>query len=233
MNTYEKWLNSEKEWIGAYCKKTIRSSVLKVIPATLILLTVLFALLVLVNGNASSEEIIGGAAGGFFIGAIVSIFYLLFLLPGLSPKRYVKKIEKALKKCGLNDSEKEQLAQELLEAEADKEKTITFEMVGPKSNHTPARFVITPHYALLEGGYPYAIFIRLSDIARIEAAEEEKTTTTRSGNMKNYYRYTLYTIGFFRKDRAERGLSDNELPDEAMGFFDAEIRDHAMRLLGQ
>ncbi len=98
MSTYEKWLNSEKEWIGAYCKKTIRSSVLKVIPATLILLTVLFALLVLVNGNASSEEIIGGGAGGFFMGVVVSVIYLLFLLPGLSPKRYVKKIEKALKK---------------------------------------------------------------------------------------------------------------------------------------
>ncbi len=42
MDTYGQWLKAEKEWIGSYCKKVKVMSVLKVVPATIIILALLF-----------------------------------------------------------------------------------------------------------------------------------------------------------------------------------------------
>lgn len=231
MNTYEKWLFSEKEWIGEYCKKTKKMSVLKVVPSVLIILVLLFCLLSFVNGDVTTDNIIESAAAGLMLGIFVCVIYILFLFPSLSPKKYVRKIDKTVNKMKFNDFDKELLAKEFLEAEADDNKTILFDMSGPHSKNTPARFVVSEHFAMLEGGYPYAIIVRLSDINDIKASQEKKTAATRSGNVKRTYFFTLYTIGFYRKDRAERGLSENDLPDEAMGFFDMEIRDRAIKML--
>jgi len=83
----------------------------------------------------------------------------------------------------------------------------------------------------LEGSTPYAILVRLSDIAKISRGEEKKTAAQRSGNTKRVYWFTLYTIGFYRKDRFQRNLTEKDLPDEAFGFFDAGIRERVMGLL--
>ena len=45
------------------------------------------------------------------------------------------------------------------------------------------------------------------------------------------YFFTLYTIGFYRRDRLQRGLTERDLPDEAFGFFDAGIRGQVLELL--
>ena len=170
-----------------------------------------------------------GAVGGFIFGLIVCGFYLLILLPGLNPNRYVKKIDKAVRKMNMTEAEKEQLGQEMLVADGNH--IISYKMSVPGSKDTPVRFVRTPHYAYLAGSSPYAILVRLSDIAQIVASEEIKDMVQRGAKTKTYYKITLYTIGFFRRDRAERGLSENEYPDEAMGFFQSDIRDRALELL--
>ena len=105
-----------------------------------------------------------------------------------------------MNKLGVSDAEKEQLGREFLEAEADAEGTIVFQMSGPKSKNTPARFVKSEHYAMLEGGYPYAILVRLAEIGRISCSQESKSAVTRSGNISTTYQFTLYTIGFYRKE---------------------------------
>ena len=38
---------------------------------------------------------------------------------------------------------------------------------GTQLQGTPARVILTPHYILQEGSTPYAVLIRLSDIAEI------------------------------------------------------------------
>lgn len=229
---YEQWLEAEQKWIGEYCSKTKRKMVLKVVPAVLIILTVLFGLMDLVNGNTEIKILLENAMGGFMIGVIVCAVYLVIVLPKLSPKRYIKKIEKAVRQLELSESEKGQLAQELLSAEKDPKRTISFLINGHGSKDTPARFVCSEHYAMLEGSYPYAIIVKLSDIERIRTSEEEKSRSIRRGGIITTEYFTLYTIGFYRKDRASRGLSEEELPDEAMGFFASEIRDKAAALLG-
>lgn len=228
MDTYQKWLQAEMEWIDIYCSKIRRQTLFVTTPLVLAGSAVLIGALTAFGGG-SMEDFGYGAISGFVLGMIVCIIFLLILLPTLRPKRYAKKIDKCVKGLSLNELEKEQLAREMLEA--DEEHKISYTITGPGSKGTPGRFVLTPHFAFLEGSYPYAILVRLSDVAKIRRSEERKTATERRAKSRTVYRFTLYTIGFYRKDRFQRGLTDNELPDEAFGFFDVGVRERVMGLL--
>ena len=230
MNTYERWLQAEMEWISTYCNKIRRQALCITTPAILIGSAIVIGGLTAVGGGGM-EDFGYGAFSGFVLGAAVCGIYLLVLLPGLKPKRYAKKIDKCVKGLSLNEMEKEQLAQEMLEA--DEQHKISYTITGPGAKGTPGRFVLTPHFAFLEGSYPYGILVRLSDVAEIRRSEERKTATERRAKSKTVYRFTLYTIGFYRKDRFQRGLTDKDLPDEAFGFFDAGIREQVIGLLAE
>ena len=111
------------------------------------------------------------------------------------------------------------------------EGVVSYQMVGPKSKGTPARVILTPHYILQEGSTPYAVLIRLSDIAEIRTGSERKIATTHGGSRKTHHYFTLYSIGFYRKDRFERGLEEDGLPDSAMGFFQEDLRDDVVKMM--
>lgn len=228
MDTYQKWLQSEKEWIDIYCKKIRRQSLCITMPLILVIMTILFGGLAALSGG-KPEEFVDGAIGGFVLGAIVCGIYLLILLPGLSAGRYTKKIEKNIRELSFSENEKEQLAQEMLAA--DEKHKISYTITGPGSKGTPGRFVLTPHYAFLEGSAPYSNLVRLSDIAWISSSEEQKTATTYQAKSRTVYNFTLHTIGFYQKDRQQNSAAGTELPDIAYGFFDARIRDQVMALL--
>ncbi|MCM1026667.1 MAG: hypothetical protein NC432_09530 [Roseburia sp.] len=228
MNTYQKWLQAEKDWINTYCRKIRRQALCITTPAILIGATVLLGVLSALGGSGT-EDLLYGAFGGFLFGLIICGIYLLILLPGLRPGRYTGKIEKNVQRLALSESEKEQLAQEMLAA--DERHKISYTINGPGSKGTPARFVLTPHYAFLEGSTPYSILIRLLDIAWISAGEEQKTATTHQAKSRTVYNFTLHTVGFYRKERLQQASADAGLPDEAFGFFDAGTRDRVMELL--
>ena len=228
MDTYQKWLQSERDWINTYCRKIRRQALCITTPLVVAILAILFGVLSVLNGG-STEDLLYGAFGGLMLGIVVCGIYLLILLPSLSPNRYAKKIEKSVRELSLNESEKELLAQEMLEA--DEKHKISYTITGPGSKGTPGRFVLTPHYAFLEGSSPYSILIRLSDIAWISRGEEQKTATTHQSKSRTVYNFTLHTIGFYRKDRLQKNSADRNLPDEGFGFFDTDIREQVMELL--
>lgn len=228
MDTYQRWLQAEMEWINVYCSKMRRRSLCITTPLILAGSTVVIGGLSAAGGG-SLEDFGYGALGGFMAGAVICGIFLMVLLPGLRPKRYAKKIDKCAKGLSLNESEKEQLAREMLEA--DEQHKICYTITGPGAKGTPGRFVLTPHFAFLEGSYPYAILVRLEDVAEIRRSEERKTAEERRAKSRTVYRFTLYTIGFYRKDRFQRNLTEKDLPDEAFGFFDEGIREKVMRLL--
>ncbi len=230
MNSYEKWIEEEIKWIGIYCSKMRRQALCVVAPSILGGTALLLGVLQLI-GSENVEDFVNGVLGGFMIGALICGIYLLVLLPGLNPRRYGKKIDRSVRDLSLNEMEKEQLAQEMLAA--DEEHRISYVLQGPGSKGTPGRFVLTEHYALLEGSSPYAILIRLSDIAEIRRGEEKKMAEERRAKSKTVYWFTLYTIGFYRKDRFQRNLTQKDLPDEAFGFFRQDIRDQVMNLLAE
>ncbi len=223
MNSYQNWIQEEKKWIGKYQKKIIIMSVLKVIPATLIGLSVFFgAVTYLQDGDAGI-----GIMGGFAMGIMVSAVYLLILILALRPGRYVRKIQSAVKQLQMDEEEREQLAREMLETDVSQWRCVSYEMVGHGSNHTPARFRITPHYAFLEGSSPYAILVRLSDIAEVHPEEEKKMRTQYGTQTRMHEFFTLYTIGFYETTKN----NGKQLPEYAMGFFDQKIRDQIYVLL--
>lgn len=223
MNWYRRWLGEEKKWIGKYQNKIIALSLSKVIPLTLLGLCAIFgAMTYMEDGNAGV-----GILGGLGFGLFISICYFMILLAALRPGRYVRKIQSAVKQMQMDEAEKELLAHEMLETDVSQWRCVSYIMQGHGSNGTPARFRITPHYAFLEGSSPYAILVRLSDIAEVQPEEEKKIRTQYGAQMKTHEFFTLFTISFYEKEKT----SAKQLPEHAMGFFDREIRDQVYALI--
>ena len=84
MDWYQQWLDEERKWIGKYQNKIIATSILKVVPATLIGLCVIY------GGITYVEE--------KNVGIVISGIYLLILLAGLRPGKYVGMINLAVKR---------------------------------------------------------------------------------------------------------------------------------------
>ena len=114
-SAYQNWLKKEEEWIGAYCSRIRKNSILKVVPLTILLLAVLFGGMALLGGG-STQDLLTGMVGGLFLGLIICAFYLAVLLLQLRPGRYVQKIEQSVKALSANDMEKEFLGREMLAA---------------------------------------------------------------------------------------------------------------------
>lgn len=229
-NKYQQWMNYEMKWLGEYRRKLMRTTTYITIPVVIVFLTVFMGMLSFMDRMDPGDAFYGGL-GGFLAGAAISIFFYICLRFGLREGKYRRLIQKAADGLGLDSGEKEVLAAEMLDAREDSGRCICFEISSMNSKATPARFVLTDHYACLIGSSPYAILVRLADIAEIRPDEEQKTETRRGASTRSLGFLTLYTIGFYRRDRANRGLGSKDLPDEAMGFFSQSIRDQALEML--
>lgn len=232
VSSYQSWLEYEAVWIGGYRRKLMRTTTHVTIPAVLVLMALLLGGLAFVDGMSAAGALMG-AVSGLAVGLAVCLPFYLLLRFGLRDSKYRRLVEQAVETAGVTEPEREQLGAELLAARDDPKSRIYFEMKSMNSNSTPARFMVTPHYALLVGGYPYAILVRLGDMAEIRANQEKKLETRRGTQTRAARLLTLYSIGFYRRDRADRGLSPGDLPDEAMGFFSQRVRDDALKLLRQ
>ena len=223
MDWYQRWLHEEKKWIGKYQNKIITMSILKVIPATLI------GLCAIMGGMSYMDEknAWSGIAAGLILGVFISVVYFLILLVGLRPGRYARMINSAVKQLHLDEKEKEQLAREMLDTDVSTWRCISYELSGHGSKQTPARFRITPHYAFLEGSSPYAILVRLSDVAEVLSEEERKIHTLYGAQTRTHEIFTLYTISFYQKAKKDK----DQLPEQAMGFFEKDIRDRVYELI--
>lgn len=223
-SNYETWLQMEKEWIAIYCRKMKKRLFCITIPAITVLMAVIIGVVAVIGGNTIQDSLESAAAGGIF-GLAISFWVALFTLLNLRPSKYGKKIEKSVKKLGLSESEKDELATEMLEAYAREEKVISYQFSTPgQGNSTPARFVLTPHYCFLEGSLPYSILVRLSDIRRIRLDEQERVCTKRGSKTKTTYYYTFYCINFYKND-------GEKTPYEVMGFIEPDLRTRVLRLL--
>lgn len=136
-STYQAWLNKDREWIGAYCSRTRKSSLTKVVPLTLLLTALVLGGMGLLNGGGVSG-LVTGVIGGLVFGLVICGIYLAVLMPSLSPARYTQKLEQSIRELSLNESEQEQLGKEMLAALESGKGVVSYQMVGPKSKGTPA-----------------------------------------------------------------------------------------------
>ncbi len=227
---YKNWMDYELRWLAGYRKKLMRTTTHVTIPLVIVFLTLFMGGLSFVD-RMNPEDALYGGVGGFLLGAVVCAFFYLCLRFGLREGKYRRLIQKAIDGLELSPGEEEQLGAEMLAARDDPKRRFFFEINSLNSKGTPARFVLTPNYAYLAGAYPYAILVRLKDIAEIRPGEEKKLETRRNSSSRTLRAFTLYTIGFYRSDRADRNLGPQDLPDEAMGFFSQRLRDQALSML--
>lgn len=225
-SAYQTWLYKNREWIGAYCSYTRKISIRKVVPLILVLLALLFGFEGFKDGDLT-EGIINGLTRGLVISGI----YLVITFPSLTPAWYIWKLKKSVQKLSMYETERELLGKEMLETLDSGAGVISYRLMDPtKPDTIPARVVLTSHYILQEGYNPWAILVRLNDIAKIQTGSEMKAAA-RGRKIKTLQFFPLYTIGFYRKDRFERGLDEKDAPDYVMGFFQEEIRDEIVRMM--
>ncbi|MCI8565359.1 MAG: hypothetical protein HFI39_03430 [Lachnospiraceae bacterium] len=226
---YMEWLEQEKKWMSDYRRRSLRMMTMKVLPATAIILGVLFGLMGFLGGTA--EEAIMMAVSGVILGLFITGVIVLCMLPGLRAGRMEKGIRKAIKQIGMDEREQEELAREMLKAARDAGSHMDFQMTGPGSNGTPASVLVSPRFAYMRGGTPLVNLVRLSDCEEICRDEEQKTMTQSNGRRRTIYRFTLYTIGFYLKGITETSAKGERLYGAAMGFFSQQLRDEAYEMI--
>ena len=112
-STYQAWLNKDREWIGAYCSRTRRSSLTKIAPLTLLLAALVLGGIGFLNGGGVSGLVMG-IIGGLVFGLVICGIYLAILMPNLSPARYTRKLEQSVRELSMDETEQERLGTEML-----------------------------------------------------------------------------------------------------------------------
>ncbi len=227
---YEQWFHEGEKWMASYRKRVLGMSAGKIIPLTIIALMLVFGGMALLN-DGSPQDTMNGVWAGLFLGVFVSLIYLLLLLPGLSSGRMRRNMQRAVSALNTAEGEQELLGKELLLAAKDSSRVLNYEMVGPKSNHTPARFILSPHYVCLWGSSPLVILVRLSDVAEIRSDEENKSAVNYGTQVSTISKFELHTILFYYKKPGGSSSTEEELADVGMGFFSREIRDRVFAML--
>lgn len=227
---YEQWVKQERKWMSDYRKLILKRMVKKILPMTAIGLGVFFLFMGLIGGSPVSELIMM-ALSGLFVGVFITGVVILLMLPGLRSGRMDKGIQKTVRRYSMDTAEMEQLGREMLEAAKESGGHMDFLMSGPGSSDTPASILVSEHFIYMRGGSPLVNIVRRKDCTKICTGEEVKNMSRATGQTRRYYRFTLYTIDFFLRDREARGITDESLPDAAFGFFSRNLRDDAFTLV--
>lgn len=212
----QKWIEKEKQWMTAYRRRTMRTLTHVTTPLVIVLLAVFFAGMAYM-GEASTSETIYMAIGGAAFGAVIMGFVILIVRAGTSSGRMQRGIMNSIRAMGLDETEVDVLAHEMLEAAGNGEKELAFESKSPESsNPLPVCVTVTEHFAYMKGDAPLVNIVRREDVHYIETAEEKRQSTRRGAKIKTYYTFYVYSVDFIGKDGK---------PVSSFGFFDEKIRD--------
>lgn len=230
MNTsLERWIQQENKWMADYRDRVLKRAARKVmLPAALILALVMAGLNLM--GGVSLTGILMAAVTGAVVGVIVGLMFLLTMLPGLRAGRMGDGIRKQIEALGMDVTEQEHMACELLEASGQEKNRMDFVMTGPGADNTPASVIVSQNYAYMRGGSPLVQIIRFSDVRDIRPDEKMQDPAQNGGGSKSHY-YTLYTIEFYYRIGAVPAGADENQPGAVMGFFSREQRNEALELI--
>lgn len=230
MNTsLERWIQKENRWMAEY-----RDRILKRIVQTLMLPMALILALVMAGmsliGGASLTGILMTAALGAGVGVLVSFAFMLTRLPGLRAGRMGDGIREQIEALGMDVTEQEHMAGELMEASEQENRRMDFVMSGPGADNTPAGVIVSQRYAYMRGGVPLVNIIRLTDVKEIRPGEKMQDPARNGRGSKGHY-FTLYTIEFYYRIGALPAGADENQPGAVMGFFSREQRNEALELI--
>ncbi len=226
MTSFKQFLAEESLCIKRYRNKLILKN-LWVVPLFVVLCFLVFKaeylMLIKEDFNALLEAMMSVVP----IALIVSCVYFFMIAFALKPSIYTKQIEAATGWINLSAEEQEELGRDMLEVYPT-ERRVDFSIKHISANNTPAKFVCGQKFAYLCGLSPYAIFVKIDDISRMEMSEQEIELKRFRLIGKRKQKLNFYLVSFCLKNIEKENQDD---VDVNFGFFNKELRDHAYSML--
>lgn len=226
MTDFEQFLQEESTTLKRYRNKVILKN-LVVAPSFLIICFAIFKAESLIYAKEDFSVILDAIISVVPLALIISFVYLLLIAFALQPSNYIKKIQQATGWINLSEQEIEELGADMLAAYPT-ERKLDFFIKHISAKNTPAKFICGKKFAYLCGLTPYAIFVKLDDIERMEISQQELEIKRSRVLGKRRQMLTFYLVNFYLKN-IEKENSDDI--DVNFGFFDKAIRDSAYEMI--
>lgn len=154
---YQSWVKAEMDYANQVRKR--KWIVFWKAAGILLAAFVVIFLICLVIDLGSEEELLAMAAACVIVlYPLVILILFLGMLPGFFKGRYARKIDRAIKRQGFNDAQRERFAQEQMAAWRDSSKSASL-VITEGQDHMPAQFTLSEHYACLTGGTGFGPYI--------------------------------------------------------------------------
>ena len=158
MSHYDAWIAAELTWAEPFRRLRVRAwrkAMLKI--AGIFLAGTAVIVISMYFAMYSLGEALGGGILFLILGALIMGLVAL-LIPGQTGTKFFRKrLEKCVRRLNLTAEQREDLAQDLLEAQRDSSRWFGFE---EEKNRAPGRFILGKRWVFLSGGWEYNLLIR-------------------------------------------------------------------------
>lgn len=214
--TYEGWLEREKNWIDE-AEAKIKKSMSRYALMEILGCSGGFAAIGLLAG-AGVRGVLQNLGIGLAFGLIAALITVLAIRASLPASKYMENLKKAI--APLSKAERDELATQMLDVNAT---CVAWVNAEEKIEY---RIHITRDYLLQTSARGGANLIQLRQVERIELDVRESVQRIRSNGMKITIRETNYPIYFYFKSMGE---VKGDHPDDVIYFPERGLRDQAAK----
>lgn len=158
MSHYDAWIAAELTWAEPFRRLRVRAwrkAMLKI--AGIFLAGTAVIVICMYFSSDSLGEALGGGLVFLTLGVLI-MGPVALLIPGQTGTKFFRKrLEKCVRRLNLTAEQREDLAQDLLEAQRDSSRWFGFE---EEKNRAPGRFILGKRWVFLSGGWEYNLMIR-------------------------------------------------------------------------
>lgn len=157
---YQDWIKAEMECANGVRKRK-RVVFWKVNGILLAAYAAIFLICFVVGmcSEKNGEDMIAMAAACVLLLFILTVLItFLCMAPGFFKGKYARKIKRAIKRQGFQETQREQFAREQMAARNDPAKSVSF-VITKGQDHMPAQFTLSEHFACLTGGTGFGPYI--------------------------------------------------------------------------
>lgn len=157
-STYQTWFDTEIAATGRLRRRKAMIF-LKCIGITVVVAILVGIVGYLLEMNSNSDAGVIAIAAVMFVVPLCTIIMFFSMLPGFLKGSYKRKLNRAMKRMGLDEAGRERFARDQLSAQRDPSRFAALTLDGFGQDKLPARFAMGEHYACLIGGMNYGPYV--------------------------------------------------------------------------